>query len=149
MQGSIRCHRNHKKERSSSEMKHMKHMKMKYNNFLNDPCSMSDDDEYSIHQEFSSSGTALDELQVRQFFWFFFNIRRRGNPFVNSSIRNIVTCFEGDSKLSAFLLKVNKVDATAYNNFRTSRLFEKSTKPFDVIPKIRSFLKNIVSSKRN
>ena len=87
--------------------------------------------------------------KFNSFFFFFFNIRRRGNPFVNSSIRNIVTCFEGDSKLSAFLLKVNEVGATAYNNFRTSRIFEKSAKPFDVIPKIRSFLKNIVSSKRN
>ena len=49
-------------------------MKMKYNNFLYDPCNMSDDDEYSIHQGFSSSGTALDELQVQQFFFCFFSI---------------------------------------------------------------------------
>ena len=54
----------------------LKHMKMKYNNFLYDPCNMSDDDEYSIHQGFSSSGTALDELQVQQFFFFFFQYQK-------------------------------------------------------------------------
>ena len=51
-------------------------MKMKYNNFLYDPCNMSDDDEYSIHQGFSSSGTALDELQVQQFFFVFFQYQK-------------------------------------------------------------------------
>ena len=46
----------------------LKHMKMKYINFLYDVCSMTDDDEYAIHHEFSSSTTALDELEVQQIF---------------------------------------------------------------------------------
>ena len=46
----------------------LKHMKMKYINFLHDVCSMIDDDEYAIHHEFSSSTTALDELEVQQIF---------------------------------------------------------------------------------
>ena len=40
----------------------LEHMKMKYTNFLYVVCSMSDDDEYSVHHEFSSSEMALDEL---------------------------------------------------------------------------------------
>ena len=40
-------------------------MKMKYTDFLYDVCSMSDDNEYSIRHEFSSSATALDDFQVQ------------------------------------------------------------------------------------
>ena len=96
---------------------------------------MSDDDEYSIHHEFSSSETALDELQVQQIFS---SISKYGNPFDlgSSSIKNLVTCSEVDSKLSAFHLKLNRVGGTAYNDFRTSRLLEKSAKLFVTIPKI-------------
>ena len=43
-------------------------MKLQYTNFLHDVCSMSDDNRYSIHYEFSSSATALDELQIQQIF---------------------------------------------------------------------------------
>ena len=77
---------------------------MKYTKFLYDVCSKSDDDEYCMHHEFSSSAMALDELQVQQIFA---SISRYGNPFDlgRSSIRNLVTCSEVDSKLSAFLLK--------------------------------------------
>ena len=49
-----------------------------YTNFLHNVCSMSDDDEYPIHHEFSSSARALDELQVQQIFA---SISRLGNPF--------------------------------------------------------------------
>lgn len=43
----------------------LKHMRMKYTDFLYDVCSMSDDNEYSIRHEFSSSATALDDFQVQ------------------------------------------------------------------------------------
>ena len=113
----------------------LKHMKTKYTYFLYDVCNMSDDDEYSIHHEFSSSETALDELQVQQIFS---SISKYGNPFDlgSSSIKNLVTCSEVDSKLSAIYLKLNRVGGTAYNDFRTPRLLEKSAKLFVTIPKI-------------
>ena len=93
---------------------------------------MSDDDEYSTHQEFSSSAMAIDELHVQQIFA---SISRHGNTFDlgSSSVRNLVTCSEVDSKLLAFLLKVNEVGDIAYNGFSTSRLLEKSAKFFDTI----------------
>ena len=106
--------------------------------FLYDVCSMNDYDKYSMHHEFSSSATALDELQVQQISA---SISRHGNLFDlgGSSIRNLVTCSEVDSKLSAFLLKVNEVGGNAsYNDFRKSRLFEKSAKLLDAIPKIHT-----------
>ena len=113
----------------------LKHMKMKYTYFLYDVCNMSDDDEYSIHHEFSSSETALDELQVQQIFS---SISKYGNPFDlgSSSIKNLVTCSEVDSKLSAIYLRLNRVGGTAYNDFRTPRLLAKSAKLFVTIPKI-------------
>ena len=125
-----------------------KHTKMKYTNFLYDVYSTCDDDEYSIHYEFPSSATALDELQVQQIFA---SISRHGSPFDlgSSSIKNLVTYSEVDSKLSDFLLKVNEVGETAYKDLKTSRLLEKSAELFDTIPKIRTSQKNIISSKRN
>ena len=92
----------------------LEHLKMKYTNFLYDVCSMSDDDGYSIHYEFSSSARALNELHVQQIFD---SISKHGNPFDlgSSSIRNLVTCSEVDLKLSAFLLKVIEVGETACN----------------------------------
>ena len=43
-----------------------------------------------------------------------------------------------DLRLSAFLLKVNEVGETAHNDFRTSRVLEKSAKLFDTIQKTRT-----------
>ena len=123
-------------------------MKLQYTNFLYDVCSMSDDNKYSIHYEFSSSATALDEMQIQQIFS---SISRHGNPsdLCSSCIRNLVTCSKVDSKMSAFLFQLNGFGWTAYNDFRTSRLLEKLAKLFDTILKIRTSQKNIILSKTN
>ena len=121
-------------------------IKMNCTNFLHDVCSMNDYDKYSMHHEFSFSVTALDELQVHQISA---SISRHGNLFDlgSSSIRNLVTCSEVDSKLSAFLLKVNEVGGNApYNDFRKSRLFEKTPWFYS---KDRHLTKNIILSRRN
>ena len=57
----------------------LKHVKIKYTNFLYDVCSMSNDDEHSIHHEFSSSAMALDKLQVQKNFA---SISRREIPLI-------------------------------------------------------------------
>ena len=90
---------------------------------------------------------ALEELQVQQIFA---SISRHGNPFDlgSSSRRNLITCSEVDSELPTFLLKVNEVGETVYNDFRTFRLPKKSVKIFGTIPKIRSSQKHYLIKKK-
>ena len=56
----------------------IKHEKGKYRNFLYDICQMSDDDEYSLHHEFSERITLKDKASVAALMK---NIKQRGNPF--------------------------------------------------------------------
>ena len=69
----------------------IKHEKANYTSFLCHWCSVDDNDEYSLHNEFFKSITEADETCVRQITEY---IRERFNPFETeeeSGIVNIVT----------------------------------------------------------
>ena len=70
----------------------IKHEKAKYKNFLYDVCQMNDDDEYSLHYEFSEKITLKDNVSVAALIK---NIQQRGNPFDLEQSRGIMNIATG------------------------------------------------------
>lgn len=68
----------------------MKHEKSKYTNLLREISGINNEDEYSLHHEFSEQRTEVDKNCVKQLASY---IQERGNPFdvKESVIKNLVT----------------------------------------------------------
>ena len=115
----------------------VKHEKAKYSTFLQELCSLNEEDEYSLHHEFSKSITEADENCVSLVIDY---ILKRCNPFeivYSSEFVNIVTNTKIDRETADFLLKSVEIGDSARKDFYKSRLEQKSSKLFDTIPKTR------------
>ena len=98
---------------------------------------MNEDDEYSLHHEFSNSITEADDKCIRLIFDYISNC---GNPFKTEGsypITNIVTNAQLDAESNAFLLQCLTMGEAACDGFYKSRLEDKTAKLFDTIPKTR------------
>ena len=117
----------------------IKHEKSNYTNLLRQMSGINNEDEYSLHYEFSKQRTETDIHCVKQLVAY---VNERGNHFDGREIRikNLGTGATFNGKSSSFLncLSEGKV---AYEKFRKERLEIKSTKLFDTIPKSRSSFK--------
>lgn len=123
------------------------HEKSQCSNFLKNLCCLNDDNEYSLHHEFSGATTEADERCVKQIVEY---MMQRGNHFEisNDYLQNIVTGIHLEITTSEFLLNCINIGEDAYAKFRKSRLDEKSTKLFEVIPKTCTSTKVSTHKKR-
>ena len=76
-------------------------MKAQYTDSLHKLCELNDNDEYSLHHEFSKSVSHADGKCVRQLFDY---INERQNPFnaSNKGIKNFVTGTEIERNADEF-----------------------------------------------
>ena len=72
----------------------IKHEKMQCFKFLNDLCNLSSDSKYSIHHEYSPSGTAEDWVHVTEIYLY---IKERMNLFSSTKIMTSLTSPRGFS----------------------------------------------------
>ena len=70
----------------------IKHEKPKYRNFMNIVCQMDEDDEYSLHYEFSDRITKADKHNVAALMK---NVLQRGNPFNLEQPKSIINIATG------------------------------------------------------
>ena len=101
---------------------------------------INNEDEYSLHHEFSKQCTETDLQCVKQLVPY---VNERGNPFDGREIltKNLVTGATFNEKSPSFILNCFSEGKVAYKKFRIERLEIKSTKLFDTIPKNRSSFK--------
>ena len=115
----------------------IKHEKAKYRNFLYDVCQMDDDDEYSLHYEFSERITRNDNTSVAALIK---NIRQRGNPFDLEQPRRIMNIATGavlEKEHEEFYLNYDTLGKANRGEFYKTRLEEKSKQLLDNIPMTR------------
>ena len=119
----------------------IKHEKAKYQNFMNTVCQMDENDEYSLHYEFSDRITKADKHSVAALMK---NVLQRGNPFnleqpkgiMNITIGAIVENDEEDFPMNCISL-----GKAARNEFYESRLPEKNIQLLETIRKTRKITK--------
>ena len=115
----------------------IKHEKGKYRNFLYDVCQLDDDDEYSLHHEFSHRVTKKDNENVAALVK---NISQRGNPFdlgQPKGIMNIATGAVLEKEDEQFYLNCQQLGKAARSQFYKTRLEEKTMQLLDNIPKTK------------
>ena len=115
----------------------IKHEKAKYKNFLYDVCNLDDNDEYSLHHEFSGRITKADTTSVAALMK---NICQRGNPFDLSNPRGVMNIATGavlTEEDEKFYLNHATLAKSAREEFYQTRLRDKSKSLFDNIPKTR------------
>lgn len=115
----------------------IKHEKSNYTNMLRGTTGIDNQDEYSLHHEFSDKRTEADQKSVKQIVTY---IAERGNPFDDTepSIKNIATGATFDKETASFSLNCLDKGKAAYEKFRDERLEKKSSQLFDTIPKTRT-----------
>ena len=96
----------------------IKHEKANYKKFIEDVSMSRNDDEYSLHHEFSVSATKHDLEAVEQVMSY---VSERSNPFDLSSttLTNIVTGKQIDGDTISFLIDCLKDGEDQYQQFRT------------------------------
>ena len=115
----------------------LRHEKLQYTQFLEQMCNMSSNDEYSLHHEFSPSITENDCEAV-------LNIIDYINEHVNlirideNTLVNLATGVKFDTCSSEFLINCLQIGDENYQNFKISRLVNKTEKLFDPIHKVHS-----------
>jgi len=115
----------------------IKHEKANYTSFLRQWCTIDENDEYSLHHEFSKSITEGDETCVNQIIEY---IEERFNPFETakeSEIVNIVTKTQISAESREFLTQCLELGEANYKEFYQTRLVDKTVKLFDTIPKTK------------
>ena len=123
----------------------IKHEKANYRSFLYTTCQMDEDDEYSLHYEFSKPITVADQKSVASLMD---NILQRGKPFDTEEpkgISNIATGAKLDKEVQDFLLNCISLGKAARDEFYESRLKEKTLQLFDTIPKTMKKNKKITA----
>jgi hypothetical protein len=107
----------------------IKHEKSQYTKYVRELCCINENDEYSYHHKFAQTKTETDDACVE----FVYNyISQRTNPFDISStckVTNIVTGKQIEHVLSHFLINCITEGEKGYNEFKLSRL-ENKTKNF-------------------
>ena len=123
----------------------IKHEKSNYTNLLRQMSGINNEDEYSLHHEFSKQCIETNFQCVKQLVAY---VNERGNPFDGREIliKNLVTGATFNKKSSSFILNCFSEGKVAYEKFRKERLEIKSTKLFDTIPKSRSSFKTLEST---
>ena len=114
----------------------IKHEKSNYTNLLRQMLGINNEDEYSLHHEFTKQRTEKDLQCVKQLAAY---VNKRGNPFNGREIliKNLVTGVTFNEKSSSFILNCFSERKVAYEKFRKERLDIKLTKLFDIVPKSR------------
>ena len=102
---------------------------------------LNEEDEYSLHHEFSQFITKADENSISLIVDF---LLRRGNPFDTSyciTLINIVTNTDIDKESEQFLLNCVSIGSEACKDFIVTRVEQKTSKLLDTIPKTRKSTK--------
>ena len=125
----------------------IKHEKAKFTNHLRELCCLTEGDEYSLHHKFSSSLIEVDEESVEQIVSY---IAERNNPFdtATSKVTNIVTGKDVDTETASFLINFIKNREECYDDYRTTRLLNKTKKLFVPIQKINKTKRVSLASKK-
>lgn len=103
--------------------------------FLREFCGLNDEDECSLHHEFSTATTKHDEISIKQMLAY---IQERDNPFDllnNKKMRNFVTGKETSDEKSKYLLNCISLGQQAYEEFVKTRFKDKEKSLFDPIKK--------------
>ena len=114
----------------------VKHEKSQYTSSLEKVCDIINEDEYSIHHEFSMSRTETDVSAVNQMMDY---IKNRGNPFEDSNPlpRNFKTGELMREPLAKSLIRAVETGEREYSVFKDKRLETKSIKLFDTIQNVK------------
>lgn len=114
----------------------IKHEKSSYSNLLRKFAGVNEEDEYSLHHEFSTKKSESDQASINRVISY---ISDRGNPFDPEckSIKNLATGATLEVESSSFLLSCVAKGKEAYTKFVKERLQTKTVKLFDTIPKTR------------
>ena len=114
----------------------MKHEKSNYTSLLREISRINNEDEYSLHHEFSEQRTEVDKRCINQLASY---VQERGNPFdvKEDAIKNLVTGTTLSDEATSFFLNCFTKGKENYDKFRKKRLQDKETKLFDTIPKTR------------
>ena len=109
-------------------------------NLLRKISSVDQEDEYSLHHEFSEKLSETDQTYIQQLVDY---ISDRGNPFdpENSTMKNLVTGATLDAATTSFLLDFVVEGTEAYDKFVKECLDCKSVNLFDKIPMTRKIKK--------
>lgn len=104
---------------------------------LRNLCEINNEDEHSLHHNFSSKRNENDKANVNQLVSY---VTQRGNPFDvnNTTLKNLATGTSFSKESSEFLLSCVKKGEESYEKFVVERMDEKSVKLFEKIPKSQS-----------
>ena len=128
------------KKESVAKWNLIKHEKMKYAKFIDDVCEFNAQDEYSTHQEFSSSTTASEESNIQTICQF---LSQLGDIFDEGDFQNIVTGEILDNATKQFLLGCLESGDKLFYDYRNNRILLKNKMLFDRISK--EVIKKVVS----
>ena len=115
-----------RRKQAVSQWNIIKHEKSKFTKHLRELCCLNEDNEYTVHHEFSQTLTEADEECVEQIVTY---IGERNNPFdpaITTKVTNIVTGKEVNKETSSFLIHCMKKGEENYNEFRQARLIDKT-----------------------
>ena len=101
---------------------------------MNELCSLNDNDEYSIHHEFSDSITESEERDIESIRSF---LSSSSDIFSSGPLANVVTGIELPKENVEYLLSCYEEGDTSYTSYRQKRLIDCNVKLFDRIPKPR------------
>ena len=108
---------------------------------MNIVCQMDEDDEYSLHYEFSDRITKAEKHNVAAFMK---NVLHRGNPFNLEQPEGIINISTGailEKDEEDFLMNCISLGKPARNEFYESRLTEKNIQLLETIPKTKKSIK--------
>ena len=108
---------------------------------MNTVCQMDEDDEYSLHYEFSDRITKADKHNVATLMK---NVLQCGNPFIleqPKGIMNIATGAILEKDKEDFLMNYISLGKAARNEFYVSRLTEKNIHLLETISKTKKSIK--------
>ena len=108
---------------------------------MNTVCHMDEDDEYSLHYEFSDRITKVDKHSIAALTW---EPWERGNPFNLEQPKGIMNTETGailEKDKEDFLIHSVLLGKAARNEFYESRLTEKNIQLLETIPKTRKSTK--------
>ena len=108
---------------------------------------MTEEDEYSLHHEFSTTLIEADEECAEQIVNYI-AVRNNHSDIATSTVTNIGHGKETDGETAFFLIDCVRREEESYSNFRTTRLLNKTNKLFDPIQKINKIKKMSSASKK-
>ena len=126
-----------------------KHEKVKYWNFINTVCQMDEDDEYSLHYEFSDRITKADKHSVAALMK---NVLQQGKAFNLKQPKGIMNNATGailEKDEEDFLMNSNSLGKAGRNEFYESRLKEPNMPLLETIPKAKKRIKKMGEKKEH